>query len=105
MKVVLSIQKIMKQAPLSVVLGATVFFWRLTNRISENYPELFSEGTNGNAGGFAKKWGSYSEAVTLATDEVQRIIGVPLGTPVSKYPLHACYLYLAYIKEKTELRK
>ena len=67
------------------------FFLEFNKRISENYPELFSEGTNGNAGGFAKKWGSYSEAVTLATDEVQRIIGVPLGTPVNiRYTLVTC---------------
>ena len=34
----------MKQAPLDVVFSAMVFFYRLSNELTTNYPELFTEG-------------------------------------------------------------
>ena len=69
----------MKEAPLSVVLGATVFFLQFNERIAESYPELFGGGVGEGVKGFAKKWGSYEESVALSDEKLQRIIGVELG--------------------------
>ena len=79
------------------------FFLRFNERLASLYPELFEDSGDGfnQPQGFAGKWGYYEEIVVLADDKVQRVIGVEQGTPVGEYPLHACYLYLAYIKEKT----
>ena len=35
--------EIMKQAPLSVVLGATVFFWNLTNELAKTIPNYLAK--------------------------------------------------------------
>jgi hypothetical protein len=74
-------------------------------RLTEAYPELYSETTEGATdarSAFGRKWGSYQEIDVLSESKVGRIIGVPSDKPVTEYPLHGCLMYLAYVKELAE---
>jgi len=68
--------------------------------IAELYTELFGEsnkeGTDAKSG-FSRKWGSYSELYSLAQGNITKF------EEVTKLPLHQCLMYLAFVKEKTEL--
>jgi hypothetical protein len=75
---------------------------QFNKRIVESYPELFSqtseEGTDSRTN-FGKKWGSYSEIITLAQGDIRRL------NEISALPLHQCLMFLAYEKEKAELEQ
>jgi hypothetical protein len=84
----------MKSAPMNVVMGAMLFFFKFNERLVELYPELF--GTGGEQTAFGKQWGGYSEIYTLAQGDITRF------ESITKLPLHQCMMYLAFESEKAK---
>ena len=51
-------KEIFKNAPISVYLGAQVFFLEFNERLTQTYASIFGKGTNGGTNsGFGEKWG------------------------------------------------
>ena len=95
--------ELMKEMPLSVVMGCTVFFLSFRESVVKGYPELYGEDDTGeqyqlsSEGGFGKKWGWYQSIYALAQGDVRRF------DEVTSLPLHQCLTFLTFEKEKNEL--
>ena len=80
---------------------AHLFFLEFKKRITETYPELFSE-SNGNssfsrAEGFSQKWGWYQSLYGLSKGNIMKL------DEITKLKLHQCLQHLAFEKDKYEL--
>ena len=89
------IQELMKEMPLSVVMGSMVFFYRLGMELSK---AMLNSGYNiSSEDGFGEKWGWYQSIYTLAKGDVRRF------DEVTELALHHCLTFLMFEKEKNEL--
>jgi hypothetical protein len=71
------------------------FFFDFTARLTESFPNLYSEGPEEGsdfsaAGGFAKKWSGYQTIVTLSGGDLTKFDQVTL------LPLFTCLTFLSY---------
>ena len=91
----------MKQAPMSAVAGAVVFFLSFRQRITSLYADLFGEGGEESneysaESIFAKRWGWYATFYSLAQGDVRRL------DEVSRLPVHQCLTFLSFEKSKQQ---
>jgi hypothetical protein len=91
----------MKQAPMDVVLGATLFFYRLGNDLLKRYDTLFGESANEYSAEsqFGRKWGWYSSFYHLAKGDVRAF------EEVGRLGVHQCLTLLTFDKEKAEVER
>jgi hypothetical protein len=72
-------------------------------RVSTNYPELFTGGGQQDdysaEATFGSKWGWYQSVYGLAKGDVTKF------DEITKLNVHECLIYLAFEKEKVELEK
>jgi hypothetical protein len=72
-------------------------------RVSNNYPELFTERSEEPdytaEGAFGKKWSWYQSIYGLSQGNVTKF------DEITELNLHKCLMYLAFEKDKMELEK
>lgn len=93
----------MTEVTLDVAFGSLVFFLQFKERITENYPELFSNTTGDRAtsasAGFSAKWGWYQSIYGLTNGDILKY------NEITKSKLHTCLMHLAFEKDKYELEQ
>ena len=79
------------------------FFLQFKERITENYPELFSNSEGDRASsasaGFSAKWGWYQSIYGLTNGDILKY------NEITKSKLHTCLMHLAFEKDKYELEQ
>ena len=94
---------VMLDMPVSVAIGAMVFFLSFREQITKLYSGLFTEGAEREGdsttaqANFGKKWGWYQSIFTIAQEDAAKI------DKATKLPVHTCLMYLEYIKDKTKI--
>ena len=92
--------EVMKQMPLSVVLGAMVFFYNLTNELLNYIPNYLEKEVvkEQMIGQISQENGeAIQNYIHLLKETLQDL------KKLQRLPLHQCLMYLAFEKEKAEL--
>ncbi len=89
---------VMLDMPVSVAIGATVFFLSFREQITSSYDGLFTGGTeergsdSSSQANFGRKWGWYQSVYGIAKGDVTKF------NNVTKLNVHECLMYLAFRK-------
>ena len=93
----------MKQAPLDVVFSAMVFFYHLSNELTQTILNYLQEATEKlttqQKQTLEVKWGWYQSVYGIAKGDVTKF------NNITKLNVHECLMYLAFEKDKVELEK
>ena len=92
--------EIMKDAPVNVALGATVFFLSFRERFVSLFDGLFNSGSSEGQGvgdSFGEKWGWYQSIYAIAGGDITRF------EKVAKLSAAECLTWLEFEKEKNDL--
>ena len=78
------------------------FFFELTARLTENFPNIFSEGAEEGTdytatGNFGKKWSGYQTIATLAGGDLTKF------DQVTTLPVMQCLTFLSYKVDEAQM--
>lgn len=92
-----------KEMPLSIAMGAMLFFLDYRQGFSERYPSIFPAATDDDRGAnlsgsaqFAARWGWYSSVFNLAGGDITKF------DQITKEPASKCLTALEYMKQQDE---